>query len=131
MRYWPQNTEKSDYTFPGCFVFATYESDIPVTLVLGDPDAVKPGTLSVSFSIEGRAVDPAAVEYQSWKEAYTIADIPVSDPFYFTRFVFPKPDWAPESGTLHITVVQYLEGYGRTIVIERDLDFSEEPADDW
>ena len=96
MRYWPQNTEKSDYTFPGCFVFATYESDIPVTLVLGDPDAVKPGTLSVSFSIEGRAVDPAAVEYQSWKEAYTIADIPVSDPFYFTRFVFPKPDWAPE-----------------------------------
>lgn len=127
MRYWPVSTEKSDYAFPGCFVFSTYESETPVTLVLDEPDAVKPGTLSVSFSIDGRAVDPAAVEYQSWKEAYTIADIPVSEPFFFTRFVFPKPDWAPEEGTLHLTVVQYLEGYGRVLVLERDCPYSESP----
>ena len=55
----------------------------------------------------------------------------VSDPFYRSRFLIPKPDWAPESGTLHVTVVQYLEHYRRIVVIETDLEYSEEPTGFW
>lgn len=130
IRYWPKGTEKSDWNYPGCFRFGTYESDLPIHLVLDDPDAVKRNTLSVSFSIDGRPIDPETVEYEERQESYSFGDY-VGPSYYTARFLFPKPDWAPESGTLHITVVQYLESYGRTVVIERDLDFSEEPADDW
>ena len=130
VRYWPKDTEKTDWNYPGCFRFGTYESDLPVSLVLDDPDAVKWNTLSVSFSIDGRPIDPDSITYEERQEAYSFGDY-VGPSYYTARFIFPKPDWAPESGTLHITVVQYLEGYGRTIVIERDLDFSEEPADAW
>jgi hypothetical protein len=127
LRYWPKDTEKSDWNYPGCFRFGTYESDFPVTLVLDDPDAVKMNTLSVSFSIDGRPIDPETIQYEALRESYGFGD----SSYYTARFIFPKPDWAPESGTIHVTVVQYLEGYRKTVVIERDLEYSEEDFSSW
>ena len=130
IRYWPKDTEKSDWNYPGCFRFGTYESDLPVHLVLDDPEAVKRNTLSVSFSIDGRPIDPETVEYEERQEAYSFGDY-VGPSYYTARFIFPKPDWAPESGTLHVTVVQYFESVGRIVVLQRDVEYSEDPADDW
>ena len=31
VRYWPKDTEKTDWNYPGCFRFGTYESDLPGT----------------------------------------------------------------------------------------------------
>lgn len=127
VRYWPKTEEKTDWSFPGYFRFETYESYTPVALVLNDPGAVKSGVISVSFSIDGRKINADQISYDTRQEAYTIGGEPVSDPFYRARFLFPKPDWAPESGVLHVTVVQYLDGYGQTVVIERDYPYSEKP----
>ena len=129
LMYWSKNAEESDWSFPNCFRFETYESLTPIELVLDDPEAVKPGVISVAFSIDGREIDPAAIQYDTRREAYEIAGMAVGEPFYYARFLFEKPDWAPEKGTLHVTVVQYLENYRRTVVIERDLDYDE--AQDW
>ncbi len=125
IRYWAKDEEATEWSFPGYFRFQTYESYDPVALVLDDPDAVRAGTISVSFSIDGRAIDPAQVQYDTWQEAHTIAGMEVSEPFYYARFLFPKPAWAPEQGVLHVTVTQYLEGYDQTVVIERDYPYSE------
>lgn len=126
LSYWPRDTEKYDWNFPGFFRFETYESEMPAALVLDDPEAVRAGVLSVSFSIDGRPIDPAEIQYDTRQEAYSIAGMEVGNPFFYARFLFPKPDWAPESGRIHVTVVQYLEHYDRVVVFERDLDYSEE-----
>ena len=125
LSYWPKSTQKEDWNYPGCFRFQTYESSGRVALVLDDPDAVRRGIISVSFSIDGRPIDPGDIQYEALREAYAFGDY-VGPSYYTARFVFPKPDWAPEGGTIHVTVVQYLEHYGQTIVIERDLEYSEE-----
>ena len=101
-----------------------------MSLVLDDPEAVKSGTLSVSFSIDGRPIDPDSVTYEEREESYSFGDY-VGPSYYTARFIFPKPDWAQESGVLHVTVVQYLENYGQILVSERDLEYSEEPQDPW
>ena len=121
IRYWPDDAEESDWSFPGCFRFQTYESETPVTLVLDDPAAVGPGTISVSFAIDGRPVEPEDIRYETWQEAYEIAGMSFGPPLWYARLLFPRPDWAPESGTLQVTVVQYLEGYGKTVTIQREL----------
>lgn len=128
LRYWPRSEEASEWAFPGCFVFRTYESYTPISLVLNDPDGVNASTISASFTINGREIDPADIRYETLVDTYKVAGIAVSDPFQFARFIFPKPDWAPESGTIHVTVVQYLRGYRQVVVMERDVDYSE--ADD-
>ena len=125
LRYWPSSTEESDWAFPGCFVFSTYESYTPLTLVLDRPEEVRAGTISVSFSLDGRAIEADLVRCETWREAYTIGGMAVSDPFYFARLVLPRPDWAPESGILHVEVTQYLEGYRQILVIQRDLAYSD------
>lgn len=131
VRYWPRDAEESEWSFPGQFRFGTYESLTPVTLVLNDPDAVKEGVLSVCFTIDGREIDPDTIRYETKREAYTIGDMPISEPFYYARFYFPKPDWAPESGTLHVTVTQYFVNYRQVVVLERDYPFSEDAEEDW
>ena len=129
VRYWPKDTEKEDWNFPGCFRFETYESELPVSLVLDDPEAVGPGVISVSFAIDGRKVDPALIRYDLRHEAYTIGGEAFGPPFYHARFLFEKPDWAPEEGVLQVTVVQYLEGYGRILALERAYPYSEHPEE--
>ena len=126
VRYWPKDTEQEDWNFPGCFRFETYESLTPVSLVLDDPDAVKPGVISVRFAIDGREVDPSLIRYDVRHEAYTIGGEAFGPPFYHARFLFEKPDWAPVEGVLHFTVVQYLDGYDRILVLERDYAYSEQ-----
>lgn len=129
IRYWPDDAEESDWSFPGCFRFQTYESETPVTLVLDDPEAVGPGTISVSFAIDGRPVDPESIRYETWQEAYEIAGMSFGPPLWYARLLFSRPDWAPESGTLQVTVVQYLEGYGRTVTIQRELVYPQAEED--
>lgn len=128
LRYHPRDMEPSDYVFPGCFRFTTYESFTPIGLVLDDPEAVGPDTISVRFSIDGREIDPGSVQYSAWGEESVYFG---PGTLYYARFVFPKPDWAPESGVLHVTVTEYLVNYDEIIVIERDYPYSEEPTDLW
>ena len=98
--------------------------------MLDDPDAVKWDVISVSFSIDGRPIDPETIQYEQALEHYSFGDF-VGPSYHCSRFVFPKPDWAPESGTIHVTVVQYLTHFDRALVFERDLDYSEENTDHW
>ncbi len=125
IRYWPEDAGEDEWSFPGCFRFATYESDTPVSLVLDAPEAAGPGVISVSFRINGRPVDADTVEARTWEDQYDFlgSDSPV---FYFASLLFTRPAWAPERGVLHVTVVQYLEGYDRVLTLERDLPYPED-----
>jgi hypothetical protein len=126
LRYFPKDMEPSDYVFPGCFRFTTYESFTPIALALDDPEAVAPDVISVRFTIDGREIDPDTVTYSAWEEENAYFG---PGTFYYARFVFPRPDWAPEEGVLHVTVTEYLVNFGEIIVIERDYPYSEEPSD--
>ncbi len=126
LRYFAKDEEPSDYVFPGCFRFTTYESPTPVALALDDPAAAAPGVISVRFTIDGREIDPDTVTYSAWEEENAYFG---PGTFYYARFVFPRPDWAPEEGVLHVTVTEYLVNFGEIIVIERDYPYSEEPSD--
>ena len=123
LRYFPKDMEPDDYVFPGCFRFTTYESMTPIALALNDPEAVAPDVISVRFTIDGREIDPDTVQYRAWGEESVYFG---PGTLYYARFVFPRPDWAPESGVIHVTVTEMLVNYGEVIVIEKDYPYSEE-----
>jgi hypothetical protein len=131
IRYWPEDEEKTDWSYPGYFRFSTYESMIPISLVIDDPKAVvtrrNKMVISVSLSIDGRAIRPEECELVEEKEEDPLADyypegaeIPT---YYYARLYLKRPTWAPESGTIHVTVVQKLSGDGSIWTTEQDYDY--------
>jgi len=130
-RYWPEDEEPSEWSYPGYFRFSTYESMTPISLVIDDPEAVMAGrrkvVLSVSLSIDGRAVKPEECELVEEREEDPLAayygedeEVPV---FYYARLFLKRPNWAPKSGTVHLTVVQKLFSDGSIWTTELDYDY--------
>ena len=114
--YWADDEPATDWSWPGYFRFATYESLTPVALVMDAPEQVvtspEKTVLSVSLSIDGRKILPEECEIQETREEDPFAEF--NEPgtetkwFYHARIFLKRPDWAPEHGTIRMTVVQQL-----------------------
>ena len=131
MMYWPDNEQKTDWSWPGYFRFSTYESLYPVSLVLDEPDKVQSQpesiVLSVSLSIDGREILPDECEIVDEAEedpfaAYYDSDEPAQT-FYYSRIFLRRPDWAPEHGTVHMSVTQQLFADGSLWTTEQDFEY--------
>ena len=130
---WDRDEEPSEWSYPGYFRFTTYESDIPLRLVLNDPGAVTSSDVfSISLSIDGRTITADECEISEYSETpyyfseyfgdyFDEDEMPV---FYYARLMMKIPDWAPDSGTIHVTVVQMLFSDGSIWTTETDCDYS-------
>ena len=123
MLYWADDEIATDWSWPGCFRFATYQSRIPAFLVLDAPDQAvttpEKMVLSVSLSIDGRKILPEECEITEEQEEDLFAENPEAAKTYYAVLFMKRPDWAPEHGTLHMTVVQQLSD-GRVWTTEDD-----------
>lgn len=127
--YWPEDYTESTWVYPGCFVFSTYESDVPIKLVVNDPDAVEPLVLSATLSIDGREIPADSFRFKQIEEEVTFRHADGTEEpgiLYYAFLIVQKPDWAPESGTVHATVVQFLEGCERVWTSEADYRYTPE-----
>lgn len=125
--YWPDDEPANEWNRPGYFRFTTYESTTPVSLVMDEPERVVTSpentVLSVSLSIDGRKILPEECEIQVTREEDPFAEF--NEPgtetrwFYHARIFLKRPAWAPEHGTIHMTVVQQLSD-GRIWTTEED-----------
>ena len=123
LRYWKEDEEKYDWTRPGWFDFTTYETPIPIRFVFDEPEAVGQEVMSVRFTIEGREIGEDECEYileEAGSFETTDGD---TITFYNAKLDFPRMDWMPEKGTVHMTVVQRLNNSGEIWTTEADYDY--------
>ena len=126
--YWPDDEPESEFTWPGCFRLASFESASPVSFVVDEPDKVKTApegsVLSVSLSIDGRQVLPEECRLEEELKGDPIAEL-LGEPaqqYYYAYLILKRPDWAPEHGTIHMTVTQQLSE-GGLWTTEKDLAY--------
>ena len=129
--YWPDAEQKTEWSWPGFFRLSTYESLVPVSFVIDEPDRVQSRpdkvVLSVSFWIDGRKILPGECEIVDEAEesplaAYFSPEEP-SETFYYSRVFLKRPDWAPEHGTLRLAVTQELFQDGSLWTTEEDFAY--------
>lgn len=129
VKYFPEDEPAGDGVYPGHFYFFTYDSMVPISLAYDAPEQAVTGpektVLSVEITIEGRQI--AAKECQ-------IKEVAVPDPiavmngvenptvYYSADLLVKRPDWAPEHGTCHVTVVQQLSD-GDSWTTEENLGY--------
>lgn len=131
LRYWQEDAEPYEWTRPGWFEFTTYETPVVVRFVFDDPEGIRYSrkdkeaatTISVSFSIDGREIAEDECEYVleeigEWED--TDGDL---IRFYNAKLYFPRMDWMPKKGTVHVTVEQFLLNYYQTMLLEMDYDY--------
>ncbi len=114
MSYWPDDEPESEWSYPGCFRLASYESTIPISFVMDEPDKVKTVpegmVISVSLSIDGRKILPQECTLEAVQKDDPFAEFydgPATQ-YYYAYLTLKRPGWAPEHGTIHMTVVQQL-----------------------
>lgn len=123
---------RPDYTWsevvpPDSFVITPWEVLEEINYVIADPDAVRdPLSFSVDLSYGGRHAAPEDYETVVEKSEYTLVtaggeEIPTVG--YTKKLVLRRPDWMPESGTLHVTIVQRLASTGELWVRDYDFDY--------
>ncbi len=128
--YWAEDEPAFDWNRPGYFRLSSLESTIPVSLVLDDPDKVSTTpekiVMSASLSIDGRKILPEECEIAEEQEDDFLAEFLETDEapakYYYARLYLKRPDWAPEHGTIHCTVVQQLSD-GTIWTSEKDLAY--------
>lgn len=124
VRYWPESDIATQYSYPGCFGFITYEGFDLNTIVIDDADAVEDGVISVKLTLpDGRVIEPddAAIDV---RESQVSLEDGSTTSMYTVWVIMPLPDGLPEgSGTAHAEITQYLRGYDRIWTTERDVDF--------
>ena len=131
LMYWPDSEPATDWSYPGFFRFSTYESLIPVSIVIDEPDKVTTSeeriVLSVSISIDGRKILPEDCEIREEQEEDPLAEFygPDEAPhnYYYARLFLKRPEWAGEHGTIHLTVVQQLAADGSIWTTEQDTEY--------
>ena len=123
---------RPDYTWsevvpPDSFVVTPWAEIEEINYLIADPDAVKdPVSFSVDLSYGGRHAMPEDYETVVEKEEYsriTESGEEIPTVSYTKKLVLRRPDWMPESGTLHVTIVQRLASTGELWVRDYDLDY--------
>lgn len=120
VRYDAPDTEQSDYTYPGCLFFGTYEAfGTAPAVAIDDLSVTRYGGISLSVTVGGVSVSKEDCTIK--ERALTIFDEETG--YYMTDVIIPIPENAPEHGTAHFIITQQLMGYGRTVTFERDIDY--------
>ena len=128
LSYWPDDEPTSEFTWPGCFRLASFESLYPVSFVVDEPDRVKTVpegiVLSVSLSIDGRQVLPEECTLEEELKDDPLAEFygGPAQQYYYAYLILKRPDWAPEHGTIHMTVIQQLTE-GGVWTTEKDMAY--------
>lgn len=131
MQYWADDEPASEWSYPGTFRFSSYESTVPVSLVVGSPEQAQTTAervvLSVTLSINGREILPEECEIREEEEVDPLAEfLPAGEEpvrYYYGRLYLKRPEWAPEHGILHMKVVQQLAGDGTLWTTEKDVEY--------
>lgn len=126
--YWGPDYTWDDQLPPDSFIIAPWDEVEHIRYVFDSPDSVQDGeTVYVDVDYDGRHLAPEEYEAILKKDEYSIFDpqtgqeTPVIS--YTSELVIPRPDWMPESGTIHITIVQKLLSTGELYFQTIDLDF--------
>ena len=129
--YWDDSEPATEGSYPGCFRFSTYESTIPVSLVVDEPEKVSTTperiVISVSLSIGGRKIPAEACEITEEKQDDPMAELYETgappQQYYYARLLLRRPDWAPTHGTLEIAVTQQLAEDGSIWTSNRSVEY--------
>ena len=123
--YWGPDYTWSEQIPPDSFVVAPWEDLEEIVYVINDPSRVTdPLTFSVDISYNGRHAAPEDYEDVvvrsefEWVDAETGERTP--DVSVVRELVLRRPDWMPESGTVHIVIVQKLASTGELWIREYD-----------
>ena len=131
--YRPQDDWDEDIP-TDCFVIMPWEETNEIRFVLNDPEAVTdPSVISFDFTYGGRHLSKSeyseAIDYEFY-DTYFDGFVERKDYTAETKIVLiPRPDWVPESGTVHVTITQMLESTGELYTSEIDCEFP--PVYDW
>ena len=129
LMYWPDSEPATDWSYPGFFRFSTYESQIPVSIVIDEPEKVSTTeegiVISVSISINGQKILAEDCEITEGLEEDPLAELyGLEQPkLYKARLLLKRPEWAGEHGTIHLTVVQQLAADGSIWTTEQDTEY--------
>ena len=134
-RYWPEDGEDYEWTRPGWFEFTTYETPMkvsflfdktsPLSMTTTEKNGVPEVTaaMRVSFSIDGREITEDECEYvlENAGEWETTDGETIT--FYNAKLYFPRMDWMPEKGTVHVKIEQILTNFSSTWISEKDFEY--------
>ncbi len=131
VRYWADDEPAEEGVYPGHFRFSTYESLVPVSVVINEPEKVMTmpwkTVLSVTLSIDGREIPPEDCQIieEEMEDPFAEYLEPGVEPqnYFYARILVKRPEWASEHGILHIKVVQQLAEDGSLWTTERDLEY--------
>ena len=125
-RWCPEDGTESDWNFPGCLLFASYESMDPLTIAVNEDGDPEPFVLSLRMSIDGREIPASNYRMEPVEEVWNVRYSDGTEgvaTFYYARAVVSLPDWAPKSGTVHLEVRQLLYGSMKVWTTEEDLEY--------
>ena len=113
---------------PDSFIFKPWEETEDVSYVFNDPAAVKdPTIISVDIVCDGRRVAPEEYEVVLDRDEYSILDSETGEYIptvgITKTLILRRPDWMPESGTLHVTIVQRIAATDQLWTREYDYDY--------
>ena len=132
--YWGPDYTWDEELPPDSFIIKPWEEIEDVTYVINDPDAVTdPTVFSVDILYNGRHAAPEEYEIVLDKDEYSILD---SETGEYTptvgitkTLILRRPDWLPERGTIHVTIVQRIATTNELRTLDYDLDYP--PVYDW
>ena len=124
----------SDAVPTDSFYLTPWEDIDEIRYVINDPDAVvDPLVFSVDISYNGRHADSEEFETVIDHDDYMITDPDTGEHVPYTSstrlLILRRPDWMPESGTVHVTITQRLVSTGELWI--RDFDFDYPVQYDW
>ncbi len=126
--YWEPSYTWDEELPPDSFIVKPWAEVEDITYVINDPDAVTDPTIfSVDIVCNGRHAAPEEYEVILDRDEYSILD-PETGEYVPTVgitkvLVLRRPDWMPESGTLHITIIQRVATTNELFTREGDMEY--------
>ena len=132
--YWGPTYTWDEELPPDSFIIKPWEEIEDVKYVFNDPEAVTdPTVFSVDIVCNGRRAAPEEYETVLDKDEYSILDSETGEYIptvgITKTLVLRRPDWMPESGTLHVTIIQRIATTNELRTLEFDFDYP--PHYDW
>ncbi len=125
--YWGPGYTWDEQLPPDSFIITPWDEADDIRYVFDSPDSVTDyKTVYVDVEYNGRHVLPEEYETILKKDEYFLMDdVDFSTPLtsYTSELIIRRPDWMPESGTLHITIVSKLISTGELYTRTIDLDY--------
>ena len=117
--YDTENEEANDYTFPGCFVAAVYDTENPDFRISADTgETLQPGEITVSISVNGQEIPAALCRLKELVDIFEYEGVEYSFRTYY--LVMQRPSSFPAHGRATVHIRQSFYNY--TYQTERIYD---------